>query len=230
MGLALSVGFLADLKQNDAEGFETYTACFADVNKLLSANKLPAHTEPTDVEPWGAEMYGYSGLHHLRRLAAYIDSGVESPSPGNDDSSKDERLEAYFADVGGTRPRMLSGLFGKRPKFRREFDHLIVHSDCEGFYLPMDFPHVLFADEGLQVPGAMLGSTPRLLAECDRLARVLAIPPHINKDSEELWNAADSQGEGDTTWQRFGIESFTCVALSEACRMSMKTGSAVVFT
>lgn len=230
MGLALSVGLLADLKQNDSEGFETFAACFADVNRLLAANNLFPHTEPVDVEPWGAEMYGYSGLHHLRRLAAYIDSGVELPSPGNDDSSKDKRLEAYFANVDGKRSGILSGLLGTRAKFRREFDHLIVHSDCEGFYLPLEFPHVLFADEDLQVPGSMLGSTPRLLAECDRLARVLAIPSNITKDSEELWNAADSQGEGDTIWQRFGIESFTCVALREACWVSMKTGSAVVFT
>ncbi len=228
MGLALTVGLLSDLKGNDAEGFSTFTSYFGEVDKVLTANNLPGHVEPDDVSPWDAEMYGYSGLHYLRRLAAYVDSGLELPPPGNADSSDDERLAAYFRHVGGEQPGVLKGLFRKTPRFRRQFDHLIVHSDAEGFYLPLDFPDVLFADDG-QIPGGMVGSSPRLLAECDRLARILDIPSHITKDSDELWDAADSQGAGESRWKQYGVESFTCVALREACRVSIKTGAAVVF-
>jgi hypothetical protein len=230
MGLALSVGLLADLKQNDTEGFADFSAHFSAVNKLLAARGLPGHTEPDDIAPWDAEMYGYSGMHYLRRLAAHVDSGLSLPEPGNENSSEDKRLEAYFDHVANRSPGFVKGLFGRRNKFRREFDHLIVHGDAEGFYLPQDFQSVLFDEDGLGIPGGMVGSTPRLMSECDRLARILEIPPQITKDSDELWGAADSQGQGDSIWQRYGVESFTCVALREACRVSLQTGAAIVFT
>jgi hypothetical protein len=229
MGLSLSVGLLADLKENDAEGYEAFVGYFMEANKLLVAHGLPAHVEPMNAEPWSASLYGYSGLHYLRRLAAHVDSGIGLPSPGGKDSSKDPRLEAYFDNVIGNRSGLLKRLALKHHSFRREFDHLIVHSDAEGFYMPQDFPKVLIPDDKSGIPGAMVGSVPRLLNECDRLARILEIPAHINKDSEELWEAADSQGKGNAVWERYGVESFTCVALRAACRRSLETGAAVVF-
>ena len=229
MGLALEVGVIGDLKDSDQEGYSDFANYFFNVNALLAKNGLPLHTEPEGVCSWDAEMYGYSGLHYLRRLAAYIDSGSGLPGPGNADSSDDARLEAYFGDVTGQSAGFLKSLFLKSPKFKREFDHLIVHSDAEGFYLPQDFSNVLFADESEGIPGGMIGSSVRLAAECERLASILGIPPSITKDSDELWEAAESQGEGDTIWQQYGIESFTCVALREACAVSIATGAAIVF-
>ena len=229
MGLALAVGILGDLKESDSEGFDVFRSYFDNVNALLAANGLSPHLEPEDSPPWGAEMFGYAGLHYLRRLAAYVDSGVNLPGPGGENSAEDERLEAYFNDVTGESRGLLKGLFRKRVRFGREFDHLIVHSDAEGFYLPLEFPNVLFGSDD-QIPGGMLGSAPRLLIECDRLARILGIPPEITKDSEALWDAADSQGMGEKTWQQYGVESFTCVALREACHQSIKSGAAIVFS
>ena len=229
MGLALSVGLLSDLRENDADGYRVVTEYFEAVNKLLSASSLPPHSEPLDVEPWGADMYGYSGLHYLRRLAAYVDSGPGLPPPGDGNSLNDIRLKAYFEAVVGSAPAGWLKRLSGRPRFKRAFDHLILHSDAEGFYLPQDFPQVLFAPEGANIPGGMLGSTQRLLAECDRLARLLEIPEGLTKDSEELWEAADSQGKGDSVWQRYGVESFTCVALQAACRRSLATRAAVAF-
>lgn len=230
MGLSLAVGMLADVAECDEDAAGEYESYFAKVNRLLAEHGLPPHREPRDVEPWSADMVGYSGLHYLRRLAAYVDSGVELPPPGDSDASKDQRLEAYFQHVvAGSPSSTLGRLFRKGPSFRREFDHLIVHSDAEGFYLPTDFPNVLIADDETPVPGQMVGSTPRLLAECERLARVLQIPPDIDCGSEELWEASDAQGEGDVLWKRYGVESFTCVVLREACRRSMATGAAIVF-
>lgn len=75
----------------------------------------------------------------------------------------------------------------------------------------------------------MLGSTPRLLAELERLAGELGVPEHLHSQSEELWEAADSQGEGDTRWERYGIESYSCVVLRGACRKSLALGAAIVF-
>lgn len=230
MGLALVVGILSDLKKEDPEGFAAHSGYFDGANALLAANKAAPHEEPTDGEVWDAEMYGYSGLHYLRRLAAHVDMGGKLPGPGDENSSDDERLAAYFQDVIDGTPGFLQSLLGKKSKFLRGFDHLIVHSDAEGFYLPADFPEVLFGDDQTEIPGGMVGSAPRLLKECERLARILEIPPDITKDSEELWVAADTQGEGDAVWQQYGVESFTCVALIEGCRKSIETGAALVFS
>lgn len=229
MGLALCVGMLSDLKKNDEEGFKEFNKSFQALNNLLHENGLPSHNEPLGVEPWAAEMFGYSGLHYLRRLAAYVDCSKELPMPGDDDSSEDEILGAYFNHASSMMPGFLKSIFRVQNKFHREFDHLILHSDAEGFYLPLEFSEVLFAADEEIIPGGMVGSVPILLKECDRLAQILGIPDALTKDDDELWDAAEIQNEGKALWQLYGRESFVCVALREACRKSLETGAAVVF-
>jgi hypothetical protein len=48
MGLAITVGVLSDLLENDAEGAEWMEEELETVNVLLAANNLPAHVEPRD--------------------------------------------------------------------------------------------------------------------------------------------------------------------------------------
>lgn len=228
VGLDLSVGYIADLRENDPEGTEVFEEQFAFVNLLLQESGLAPHTEPLKCEVWGCQMFGYSGLHYLRRIAAHVDAGLPVPHPGGDDSSNDSVLLAYYDDVAGKTPSLVNRIFRKQARFSRTFDHLIVHSDAEGFYLPQDFPQVLFAEDK-KLPGGMLGSVPRLLAELERLAVVLGVPGDLHSQSEELWEAADSQGEGDENWQRYGIESYSCVVLREACHKSLESGAAIVF-
>ncbi|MGB0133790.1 hypothetical protein [Dokdonella sp.] len=229
MGLDVSIGFVADLRANDPEGAEEFDEYFSFLGLLLKEAGLPQHEEPIDCEVWGAQMFGYSGLHYLRRIAAHLDARLPLPQPGDDNSSDDPLLAAYFDHVLGKKSGLVQRLLKRHPRFARSFDHLIVHSDAEGFYLPQDFPHVLFADDK-KLPGGMLGSAPRLLAELERLASMLGVPESLHSQSDELWEAADSQGEGDARWERYGIESYTCVVLREACRKSMATGSAIVFS
>ena len=228
MGLNLSVGLIVDLRANDPEGVEYYAQAFSFVGQLLAKTGLPPHVEPVECESWSAQMYGYSGLHYLRRIAAHVDAGLPLPPPGDRNDPDDPVLEAYFDNVIGKKPGLVQRLLGKSPRFARSFDHLIVHSDSEGFYLPQDFSEVLFADDK-KLPGGMLGSVPRLSAELDRLAELLGIPDQLHAQSDELWEAADSQGRGGALWERYGVESYSCVVLREACRKSMATGAAVVF-
>ena len=145
-------------------------------------------------------MFGYSGLHYLRRVAAYLDSTGRLPEPGKDNASEDPVLEQYFQDVTGTKPSFLTRLLNKQPNFQRGLDHLIVHSDAEGFYVPIEFPDVLYAYEEREVAGGMLGSSYRLLSECKRIAAELEIPSDLDETSDALWEAADSQGEGTQKW------------------------------
>jgi hypothetical protein len=225
MGLSLEVGILADLADTDPEGAEHYEKQLATLNEHLAGAGLPGHQEPRTCSVWSAEMFGYSGLHHLRRLAAHVDAGGPLPPPGDDASAEDPTLGAYVA--ASEDPGLFLRAFRRRRRVARGFDHLILHSDAEGFYLPADFDRILVVPG---VAGEMVGSVPRLLAELERLARLLEIPSTLDEQSDALWEAADNQGEGDALWQRYGIESFSCVVLREGCRASLRTGAALVFT
>jgi hypothetical protein len=189
---------------------------------VLAENGLPTYTEPAEAswEPLSFDMYGYSGLHYLRRIAAHLAAGRGLPPPGDDDASSDPVQEAYYDAVTG-KPR----LFRRGSKFDLRFDHLLVHSDAEGFYVPVEFEDVLFSDD---VPGAMLGSSHGLARECEELRSALDIPSDVGPESEELWRASEEQGEGEG-WRRYGVESFTCVRLLAAARESLNRGAAVVF-
>lgn len=213
MGLSIEVGSLSSLIENDEEGYESFKQDLSNVNTCLAEAGLPLHTEPEDCETWGCDMFGYSGLHYLRRLAVHLDATEKLPeTPGDENSADDPLLESYYESLP------TSG-----------FNHLLQHSDAEGFYLPIDFTEVLFPDEELEIPGGMVGSSIRLLAECQRIAQALGIPAELDESSDELWEAADAQGESDILWRRFGIESYTCVCLMCACKKSIETGAAVVF-
>lgn len=229
MGLTLQVGILADLLENDAEGAEHVHAEFEVLNEHLVTLNMRPHVEPTVCSTWSCDMIGYSGLHYLRRIAAHVDSGGKLPAPGDKGSSDDTCLAAYFADFEGRRPGAIARLLSRTPKFQRRFDHLILHSDAEGYYLPADFERVLILPAELEVAGGVVGSTPRLANELDRLANLLGIPDSLGLESGELADAVEDQGHGDATWQRYGIESYTCVALREACRRSLATGAAISF-
>jgi hypothetical protein len=229
MGLSLQVGLLADLLQHDKESATILQRQLGDLNRHLESVGISLHREPEECEVWSADMFGYSGLHTLRRIAAHLDAGRSLPTPGDSDNSQDTIADAYFSEIVSGPPGFWKRLGRSLPKFTRKYDHLIAHSDCEGFYLPLDFPEVLLVDETLSVPGCMVGSSSRLLAEVTSLASVLGIPQDLHSQSEILWEAADSQGEGESLWQRYGIESISCVVLQEGCRKSLETGAALVF-
>ena len=76
----------------------------------------------------------------------------------------------------------------------------------------------------------LLIERPLTVMQIETLADAIGIPAGVSYQSEELWAAADSQGEGEEGWSRYGIESFSCVALIEAARLSLDTGAALVFT
>ena len=119
-------------------------------------------------------------------------------------------------------------LFAGKPLLRT-FDHLLLHSDAEGYYLPQDFDPVLFPPKDYQIPGGIIGSSVKLKEECERLAAALQLPLELDPEGEEVWEATESQGEGDLQWQRYGIESFVCIRLYAACQRSLRNGAAIVF-
>jgi len=228
MGLSLEVGYLADLLKNDSEGAQWFQEDIKRLNGFLTSVSLQPHSEPPACQTFSCDMYGYSGLHYLRRIAAHLDLRSVLPPPGKDDPSKDPLLAEYYRLAQATRPGFLDRLFHRSHK-ARTFDHLLLHSDSEGYYLPQDFESVLFPPNVLKIPGTMVGSSNRLHEECQRLADALGLPLDLDPEEEIVWNAAESQGEGETQWQRYGIESFTCLRLYHASEHSLKNGAAIVF-
>jgi hypothetical protein len=228
MGLAVEVGYLADLIANDEEGADSFREDLARLNDYLASVGLPSHGEPEQCEVFSCEMYGYSGIHYLRRIAAHLDLRGVLPPPGGPDASKDKVVEQYCDLADQRQPGLLGKLF-RRPARPRTFDHLLLHSDAEGYYLPQDFPSVLVPPESFQIPGEMIGSSARLLEECKRLAGALQLPLDLDPEADEVWHACDSQGQGELQWQRYGIESYICLRLCRACEHSLKQQAAVVF-
>ncbi len=229
MGLSLLVGIVADLKEEDEEGYRWWKSDFDGLNKYLASVGLPRHEEPEDCEVWSRDMYGYSGLHYLRRIAAHLDLEGKMPGPGYEKAFSDAVLQRYCR-LADTKKRGILGWLGIRPKpATRTFDHLIIHSDAEGYYLPIDFKDVLVPDESFRVPGGTIGSSVRLLDELRRLAEALQIPKELDIDDAESWVTEEGQGKGAEQWQRYAVESFSCLCLMGACEHSVKTGAVLVF-
>jgi hypothetical protein len=229
MGLSLEVGIYASLG-DDAEGREFYDGQFAAVNAALRAAGLPEHHEPRMLEAsklWSCDLLGYSGLHYLRRIAAHLDSSGTLPPPGSPDAHTDPVSERFY-QLSAQSTGFFARFFRRRSGFGRAYDHLLLHSDAEGYYVPIPFGPVLVADDRT-IAGGMVGSSHRLMEECRRLAEALGMPPGLDAEGDELWDAAEHQGKGRERWQRYGVESFTCARLLRAAERSIAARAAIVF-
>ncbi|MBC8135491.1 MAG: hypothetical protein H8F28_06345, partial [Fibrella sp.] len=91
MGLSVTVGMLADLERNDAEGAAWFREELAKVNRVLEANGIAAFTEPgtlaRELRLNAADSYPYSFLHYLRRAYAFQREGLPL-TPAGDRVSK----------------------------------------------------------------------------------------------------------------------------------------------
>lgn len=229
MGLAIEVGAFPGA--DDPEGQHYMRAQLEAVNRHLKAAGVSPHHEPEGIEPsqvLSLEMFGYSGLHYFRRMAVYLDAGRDLPAPGDDTAPDDQLMKAFYSQADGDVPDLMDRILRRRPSFGRAFDHLLLHGDAEGYYIPTDFKEVIFAPD-TEVAGGMIGSSQSLERECRRLLEVMRVPASMDPESEELWNAADAQGDVTEGWQRYGIEAFTGVRLLRAAERSIASGAAIVF-
>lgn len=212
MGLSINTGMLADLKIHDPEGASWLATSFDKLNRLLAKHALPAHVEPEAVAPMpyrGACLsFPYAYLHRLRRALAFArqDPAAFGPAPADWDPNTDPLLESelfVFMDA-----------------------HLICHSDCEGFYVPIDFADPLYAEKQGEVSGGIVGSTQRLLQELISVAPLLG----IRLDEDRLSDAeAKLIASDDTEQHPLGIERLVWFALYEAAAHSLAQRTAIVF-
>jgi hypothetical protein len=236
MGLALEVGILADLKDADEEGYASYVDEFENLSKVLRAESLREHVEPDELdEIFSCDMLSYTGIHYLRRIAVHLALGKSTPAPGNRETYQNVALnEEHFERFNA----------GKDTKYQ----HLLVHSDAEGFYVPIDFNRVI-ATPTLSLSGGWLGSTQRLQAECGELASMLSMPLDMHYESRELlsaantqlhprsqssrrlwrWRRPETQRSDDLRWKQYGVETYACLRLLAACEALLRTRAAIVF-
>jgi hypothetical protein len=222
MGLSLSVGMLADLLVNDEEGAEWFADEIDNLNGLLAKAGLKTHIEPRtlpDGADFSCDMWGYRGLHRLRRIAVHMtpQKGLlgaragKLPPPSDKDPTEDPLLKKLYDSQLLAVPK---------------FTHLLQHSDAEGFYVPQDFVKVLVSDG---IAGGFVGSVQRLQAECRELAAALAIPDGLDPDSDEVMAAMESPVHGAAGWRAYGVETYCCLQMLHACDASLKTGPLLVF-
>ncbi|MER6345043.1 hypothetical protein ACWC10_06300 [Streptomyces sp. NPDC001595] len=214
MGLNMVVGVLSGA---DSDYTETLRAEFVGIAELLERAGARQWAEPDPVEAEAAEfeMWGYSGLHAVRRLAVHLEADGRLPEPLHEGrrATDDPLLSKVYQTLPGDPPGL--------------FDHLIHHSDAEGYYVPVDFTHVI-ADS--KAPGGYLGSSVRLLTEVRRLAEALGLPEDLDPHSEEVFEATDAEQPASDGWQRYGVESYVCLQLLQAAKLSIATGAAIAFT
>ena len=214
MGLAISVGALADLLENDPVGAEWLGEGFAAANRLLASVGLPPHVEPRAVAGLASRAslgsMPYSFLHFLRRAYALRRSDPEwmaTPLPSSADASADPDLD------------------DESHRFR---SHLVCHSDAEGFYFPVDFEEPLVAGpDADDVPGGILGSSQRLLAELTLVAPALGVSLSQGQLSDAEAARVDALASTDEGLFR---ELSSWLALFEAARLSVERGTAIVFS
>jgi hypothetical protein len=194
MGLNLQIGYWG-LSEPDA----WLDSQLFTINAVLKDHKFPNWNEPRSplLERSRTETisYPYSWLDALR--AAYLSRKYDP----NWVATEVEELEDHL-----------------------EVDsHLLNHSDCEGFYLPVDCEDFIIDD---RVPGGILGSSYRLFEELSSVAPALGIKLEngVLSDEEahrinELINSCSSD-----------IEPMLTVWLSfyEAARLSVKYGRILI--
>ena len=212
MGLAISVGALADLQDEDPEGAQWLQDAIGEANVLLQQAGLPQHIEPASLPDLDSramlDSFPYSFLHYLRR--AYAHAALDgqwraTPLPEGEEPADDPVLD----------------------EAQDTFDsHLICHSDCEGFYFPIVFDEVIFADDEHALLGGMLGSSYKLREELVTVAPALGIfllGDVLGDDEAERINARIEAEEG------LDRELSAWMAAYEACRLSIEHKTAIVF-
>src|SRR5262245_64018160 len=182
MSLRISVGDLAFALEHDPGAAEFVRCELAEVNRVLRAGNVPPHVEPETLPPVTDRMHigsiSCSWLHHLRRAVAYARQAPEEFGPLRPGHEPEDD------------PRVEQEVLGPCTS------HVICHADDDGFYVPLDFPVPLF-DEEDRVPGGVVGSSQRALAELLQAAPLLEIPLQGGQLSDRAARRLDREDLGD---------------------------------
>jgi len=235
MGLEITVGALADLRQNDPEGVKWLRKELELVSEVMVKSGLQPHREPEDAQIWFASGYGYSGLHKLREIAGLHWMGKEIPCGRlNDDIAAEDAL--FYAALQRLQPTILQRFVSLgKSKSKLPFVHLIAHSDAAGYYVPTNFEFPLIPKRMEESTAHIwpLGSVQQLAGEVGALIELLKIPIGVDQYDERLLSRLET-GNDETgvgaLWEFHPIAAFTALILKEACEASLQSGAAIQFS
>jgi hypothetical protein len=215
MTLGISVGQLAFLRIHEPEEVEGFREELRAVNRVLTSNGFPNHNEPeslaqiVDRVPIGSIPYGW--LHYTRRAVAYAMRPGKRfrPLRAGEEPSEDSVYDEVLFSCES---------------------HIICHSDCQGFYVPIDFPEPLYDDLPDSDPGVtrggILGSSQGGLRELLLAAPLLDIPLRGGRLSDKAARAICQEVEGaHPHW----VARQTWLCVFERLRQSVEHGATAVF-
>ncbi|MBA2663441.1 MAG: hypothetical protein H0U74_14230 [Bradymonadaceae bacterium] len=213
MGLAIGVGVLADLVNDDPSAAKKIEGELAYINQVISEAGLAPHQEPRQfaeqlITRASLTSFPYSWLHYLRRFAAHVmrdPKWVPYPVEPHEDPASDPVLHQMY---------------------RQMVSHLLCHSDSEGYYFPIEFDKIFF-DQSHKLRGGALGSSYRLRDELVQLAEALEIS--LSADGEINGETVRWLSEQRPLGPPFAIERLVWFALFEAARLSIAHNTAIVF-
>ena len=213
MSLAIEVGALAELKKHDEEGAQWLRESFANLNAILAENDLPLHVEPEELPPLDdrtiMDSFPYWCLHSVRRAYAHWKRNPESP------------ITPFGPDEDSAEDPIVGEELGKIES------HLLCHSDCEGFYLPIPFTDVLFDDTDQdRIEGGMLCSSYQLMEELRSMSPCLGVQLVDGQLPDSEVDRLRSDIDSETgLW----IERGVWLTLFESARLSIRHKTAIQF-
>lgn len=214
MGLSVEVNFLGYLiKDNDQGSVSWFREELKKINHLLEQNSLPVHLEPEEYlnlsyrTPITSFPYGF--VHHLRRAVAFARNGATQYCSVSDDA--DDLIRNEFMDI---------------EVLEKIDSHIICHSDCEGYYLPIEFNEIIFGDDDFPITGGMLCSSSMALQELILTAPLIGIKlDENNQPDDREFTRLEKDDEGSECWR----ERIVWLAFYEAFKYSLEFQTAVVF-
>ncbi|MEV4513213.1 hypothetical protein AB0K00_30090 [Dactylosporangium sp. NPDC049525] len=208
MGLEITVGVLAGETDEEEtadlrEELDGLSAALAGTGvQWREPDAPPVHTSRAPLLG-----FPYSWLHELRRVYALDRQDLPITPRGERGMTSRDR------DAIDDEASMLDS-------------HLLCHSDCEGYYVPVAFDEPLFlpSDAGV-AGGGMVGSSQGLLDELRGCAPALGITLDGGELSDDEARRVGDLPETDP----FMVEASVWLTLHEACRASIAGGHAIVF-
>jgi hypothetical protein len=227
MSLSVCVGQLAHcIALKDRAAVRESRRDLKRINQELKGRGLPEHHEPEEVpggKAWSCRIAG-DYLTPLRRLAAHVrlrlvrdeeEEFDEWPAPWDAVwyvGYEDPYLDEYYTDASEL------------------FDHLMYHSDYQGYYVPIDFYEPLYpSGELFDQLGGQIGSTQGLLRDCEEVAKMIGLPTYLDADSKCFFDAVASAAKLGQGWWRYPTECERCLKMIAACRKSLEWGSIIEF-
>lgn len=190
------------------------------MNRVLSAAGLPPYRGPRGGTHLCLRIGSYSTLSGFMSHAADLALG---PRPAGKSYSE----------------YLLEGYSRLEPDMDPPFQHIAMHRDCDGYFVPLDFPRVL--DGGEALVGRFLGSAVRVRADCEALADLHGFPLLQDPIPEELpgwpshegvWNLLYHRDSAAYAWYEANDDwhLMTCAKLHYAACYAIRTDGLMLYS